>query len=262
MSNSNTPYCYIDDETLAVKYFRSWGFEISKIPEVSIGRRCDFIINDENDSYLMEAKKVEENIQPLEVIDLQDDFELHTKTMAYSAKMTQKVHDAMKQLNSTAKEFHAGYKLIWFNITNRFKDDADYERLLSTIYGLRRISFLDTSKTRIRKECYYYSRCAFTDYKDLDAVVVAQNDGFVLWVNNYASKYEEFVKTELFKSFHNSIRDPSTSLEDNYIIADCGVDRSNKAEVLNYLLDKYGYTSILETPLDEHYLNFSQEIST
>lgn len=252
----NTPYCYIEDEILAVEYFRGWGFEISKVPEVNSGRRCDFIISDESDSYLMEAKKVEESAEPLVVADLEGDFELHTKTMAYSAKMTQKVHDAMKQLDNTAKEFEAEYKLIWFNITNRFTDIGDYDRLLSTIYGLRRISCLDESKSRISKGCYYFSRCAFTDYKDLDAVVVAQNNGFVLWVNNYASKYEKFLQTGLFKSFHSFIRDPSTSLEDKYIIANCDVDRSNKAEVVKYLFEKYGYTSIIETPLDEHYLNF------
>lgn len=249
----NTPFCYWNDETLATKYFESLGFSVSKIPEVNTGRRCDFIIRDENNSYLIEAKKVEESTEPINIVDSEGDIELYSKTMAFSAKMTAKVHDAMKQLNSTANEFEAGYKLIWFNITNRFTDTADYERLLSTIYGLRRISCLDESKSHISKGCYYYSPCAFLDYEDLDAVVVATNSSIELWVNNHALMYKEFVRSELFKSPHSSVRDPSASIDDRFIIADCNTDRNNKAEVASFLHEKYKYTRIIETPLVEHY---------
>lgn len=256
----------VDSEVLAMGHLESRGFKVSKLEENS-NLQCDLLVRDDADSYLIEVKKREISQAAEEALKVDGFYEHPVKPLGYDNLVHKIVHKAVKQLRTTSEKVGVKYKLVWFSVIDRFDNYVNYERVLSTIYGLERIYFevakgLNGSKTRrgnVSKGCLYFTHSCFYTYKDLDAVILAHNDGCTILLNNHSASYNTFKSTALFRMFEvdGAYTDPESLTDERFIIADCDADRKNTADVTRYLSEKYGISNIIPFALDEHTKSFT-----
>jgi hypothetical protein len=250
----------IDSEELAIGHFKSQGFDVKIIAE-SDALRCDLLLEDGRNSYLIEVKKREPDEEIEKNIKEKGIYHHPEKSFGYDDRVREIVHKAVKQLRTTARTIEAEFKLVWYSVIDSFDNYPNYERAISTIFGLERIHYVNkvTGRGDVTKGCFYYQHSCFHAYKDLDAVILAHNKGCELLLNNFSPNYVAFRNTTLFKTFENddAYVDPIEADPDKFIIADCDADRNDRAEIAKFLSEKYAIINVIPFALNEHTITFT-----
>jgi hypothetical protein len=244
----------INIENFSKQLFESHGFTVSKIEETD-EQRCDFILNDDKHSYLLEIKEREMNEDIKQNLKTEGVYVHPTKPISFDNRIKAIIKKGVKQILKTSEVIDADFKIICFSIMDEF-DSPDYERLSSTLYGLRRLCFTNkgSNTLNVATSCFYYGHSCFHTFKDLDAVIVLHSNGYGIFMNNFSKKYENFKSSFLYSIFdkEDAITDPIKLEGKIYLIADCDVDRNDTQEVNKFLCEKYGVSNIIPFAYEEH----------
>lgn len=246
----------IPDEILASNHLQSLGFKVEIMTPSSSEKSCDLVVNDHNDNYLIEVKRRQMDDKEKEEMDRQELYQHPSRSLGFDKRLEDKIDYAIKQLRVTSSTTSTKYFLVWISIIDRYDEVniANYERILSTVYGMKRILFNHEDGTHSTRGCYYFLNSAFYKYKDLDAVIIAHNKDCELFVNNFSLNYKHFLQSKLYQSFGESIRDPNILQEpdEDYFIADCDIDRKDTLKVSEYLAKKYSIRNVQSFDLMSH----------
>ena len=121
-----------------------------------------------------------------------------------------------------------------------------------SLYGLVDVLDMENKNTRT---CYYFGFSEFFRYRDVldGAILTAGYNLLQLCINNLSPRANEFRKSPLVEVFSEGVLDPTQLEKQNKAyIADCDVDRCDKAQVLAYLQSKYQKGWLIDINLAKH----------
>jgi hypothetical protein len=241
------------DEKVATDYLSSKGFEVSKIAE-SGDETCDLLAVRDSESYLIEVKSKELSEEEDEGLQTQEVYQHPSKTLGYTHSINRVIHKASKQLEKSARHHPTDFRLVWYSVIDSFDPYPNYERVLSTLYGMTRIVY----NQGLSKGCYYFKESSFFRHRGITGAIIVWNDKnefhLELLLNDFSKSLLAFKNSELFKVFASTgaYRLPSESSDESYFIADFEEDRRNTPAMIRGVLKKYGLRNAINFDFDSH----------
>ena len=228
-------------ENLVQSYLELHGFMVTKIPETSIRKSPDFLVEDGNTRYIIEVKDKDNQ----KFIDLlYGKRECNKVDLEFDNVISRKIRKGAKQLNSYKKQGKI-FKVLWFCVHADLFVDSLTIQIGKTLYGLQELEGYKNSGKYFQTLCFYFTFSEFYKNKQLDAVVVHSPNEIVLCVNDFSVQLEELHQTKLYHHFVDKgfyIIEPSKS---RFCIADdFSLDRNNNKAVAEYIGHKYNMREI------------------
>lgn len=238
------------EEQLVRAFLKHAGLESEKVPEAPADgeRRCDIRAWAERELHWIEVKSrmddeaLREELGSKEVV-------MRQRPMGYAGRIADIFDDAVKQLDTLAAK-EDGFEILWLLVRSNPADaEIHFDQAIATAFGTEDILDLGSPDGKLRP-CYFFSESAFFKHKQLDAAVIFGLDfRFVLCVNPHAHRAARFRETRFFGHFCSleekdgarAILDPAQEEKAGrgYIV-DRSIPRSQKADVLAYVQEKYG----------------------
>lgn len=131
---------------------------------------------------------------------------------------------------------------MWFAAMSIPKFVAAGEQMKATVLGTRHVFCERADKRLMCPPCYYAGFGDFYRYREIDAVMIHDQDGAFLVVNEFSPRIAEFRQSPLYRHFanKNATREPSREERDEEaFILDSDVDRRDEQKVLDALREKY-----------------------
>ncbi len=237
--SSNTVNDGQDRETIAA-ILAGAGLTVEALPEGTT-KCCDLRAHDKLDRYLIEIKAVCEDDRMAEAVRQREPY-VDESELSPDGSMRTKVRHATKQLNATYATARRELRLIAL-IERRHQPSAHRlsDEAFTTLYGARLIA--DDSNAY---KCLYFSNSAFFRHRDcLDGAIVLEGRKGALFLNDHSNESNRLAESQLgrfFERLHLLRSACEMETEAGYLVADCDIPRSQEANVLRYIAEKYGLT--------------------
>jgi len=214
------------------------GLQVEEIPE-GAGKSCDFRGNDDHERYLIEVKRFDDD-EAIRKARRSGDPYCRERSRFSSNTVSDQEDKAVKQLAQTARETDDDLR-IGALIANR-NLGADRTNILGTLYGIRKLAAQQAGKDQ-PWDCLYFSHSAFFRHRSkLDGVLVLEEPGVNLFLNDHSTRADRLRRSPLAAFFmqKNAFRDQASFDSKKFLVADCAGDRNDQQHVLSYLEQKYG----------------------
>lgn len=245
---------------LARHFLEVAGYAVEDIPTVNDGSSADLFATCPNDSkpaMIVEAKEKEPD---KELIRLRDEklragglHELHA-VMAEQSVLNRIMSDAIGQLRSTQNRYPDALKFV-FVVCTGFNAETRFEQFKHRVAGIATV--VDFSSEGPMQECAFFRDSDFFKYrKILDGVILAKVFGDAesfdtsFYVNCYSSQYPTMRDC---KSLHEALGEGFVDIAERadrgeyWSLHDLDGDRSNEAEMLKAVREKYGLSEKVMT---------------
>ncbi len=224
------------------------GFNVEAIPETN-EKRADLLASDAEARYIIEIKhKFEDQSLAREDAARMARGEVVTRSEStgHRKRIIAILKHGRKQLDATPAARDA-FRLLWF-----FTDGADHDLLqdqaYSTFYG--RVYLVPKEPPESEdKECFYFDYSAACSMPSVDGMILANNSGLLLCLNEHSERYADFRETSLCQQFaaEKAVIDPVVLRANGKILA-CTSTGPRKDD--NELLDELRtQTGILYIPI-------------
>jgi hypothetical protein len=221
-------------------------FDVELIPEASDYKTPDLKVIMPEGDILVEVKSKEDDKQVRDFLKSPEGNVLtYNEAAAKSA-----LRDAWHQIRDFPDRKEEDLRLIWF-ITRKERSVTFLVKdcIKTLLYGIENISGQKVDrKVFDRKPCYFFNESFFHRYKDLDGVVLHEDelgDQLVeLCLNPFSTRYNHYktFKMKLTEFFQNrfSLTDPrKMDASGECFLADCNISRQDKNGIVRYLKSKY-----------------------
>lgn len=228
-------------EGFVLRGLRSLGLSVRRV-EVGADKTPDLIASDGSCTYLIEVKDKFPD-PALEALRLRELGRTgaweEEESLGYHNALSAVVRDACAQLGRFEPDA-AHFRLIWLHARGRHPE-ARLEQFKATVAGV--VDLIDTAETGGSVEarpCYYFGFAEFFRHRDvLDGAFLSTDGKGALLLNSLSARYGALRESALCRLFP-AVRDPILQEgEGSAYIADCDVNRSDSAGVLEYLRRKY-----------------------
>lgn len=149
---------------------------------------------------------------------------------------------AVGQLKSSASGIAHDYRLICVTATGHSHEGKFYQ-YVATLYGSTNVAERDSLLPL--KACYFFRNSEFFRHRDdLDGAIVAETDGtnlnVKLCLNPLSPRYSRLKESAIRHAFGTAVLDPiaEEAIGEAFIV-DCDLNRSQEAEILEYVQKKY-----------------------
>ena len=142
------------------------------------------------------------------------------------------------------------YHVVWAHSAGE-DPELLYRLFQSTIFGIEKL--FSIRKPNIMT-CYYFHHSAFFSWRDfLDGVILTYLNNMQLCINSLSPRVGKFRKSQLTQSMNKGLCDPEVLAQQNVdvLIADCGFDRKDSGQVLDYLQNKYRLDHLQTIPMHQ-----------
>ena len=235
------------DEHHVVSILESIGISATKLPENS-DRTPDLRACDTTHRYIIEVKtRTDDATLARELRERGTAY--RRSTLGPTKAVTGIFQHAISQIDAYASD---ELRVVWMCVESR--RGAEYmlaEQVRQTLYG----STLIVGGTLGNKavECYFFHESIFYRYQQLDCVVIAFGHRLALCLNPYSARLESLRQCRLVHSFSRNVLDVARrEQEQRCFVADCAIDRNDRAAVLAYVCNKYCITGAIHLNFDEH----------
>ncbi len=237
-----------DAEQRARQVLSAMGCRVEKIPE-SDEKRADLRATDNDSTYLIEVK------QRLDDPQL---FRGHAQRMARGEVVARRAPTAHN--NATSKILKHGraqleatpgpsdaFRLIWLH-AGGIDRDLRWKQAFSTFYGRVHLLAKDPPGQNVI-QCYYFDYSAARSMRSLDGMVLSDDRGLQLCLNEFSSRIDRFCGTALYRRFakDNSVVDPrKLAANGDILVCRSETPRKSDEDVLKALHEQTGvlYTVI------------------
>lgn len=237
------------------------GFLVMKLPESSTQKTCDFWVKDDQVEYFVEVKAKFDDEDILHEIRKYGSY-LRWKRRGRTGTISSIVHKANRQIDSSIKH-KDNFHVCWIYIDPKCDGDFVFDQIKYTLYGIEEILATDDKGHPDDRECFFFTSADFRRYIQLDGVVVHNQRGLILLVNNFSQRYEKFTKSKIYQIYHNhgALVEPCKleKAKQCYIV-DIDGTREDKRAILEYIKKKYNLIQVQNVILKR--LSFSVGVST
>lgn len=236
------------DERFAADALRSIGITVDRVMENG-APSCDYVATDGQARYAIEIKSRTDPKDLWKTVDRGEIYETG-REIHRSSHVEAIVDGAMKQLRQTRQRASVDFQVVVFIIQPVFSRDAEFERVMGTLYGTQELPNLGPDlQTHSTLTCLYFRESRFFRHKDLNgAIVIVGSEHWTLCVNNYAANATAFRGSQLCQWFalNRSHFDPDEATrERGYLIADFDMPRADIAAVQLAVRAKYGLDKVV-----------------
>jgi hypothetical protein len=252
------------DKVFVLSLLKNIGFHVELIPEAS-SKTPDLRVMMPAGDILVEVRSKEDDEQMRDFLKSPEG-----NVLTYNVASAQSaLRRAWHQIRDFPDLKEEDFRLIWF-ITRKERSVTflvkDY--IKPRLYGIENISGQKFDrKVFDPKPCYFFNESFFSRYKDLDGVVLHEDqlgDQLVeLCLNPFSLRYNRYntFKMKLTEFFLDnfSLTDPrEMEAAGECFLADCNISRQDKNGIMRYLKSKYGLdidTLIIEKKITR-FINF------
>jgi len=235
------------------RFLKQFGFDVHDIPIKNDPETPDFEVIGKNDKYTIELKIKEDD--PTEIEEdsqAQSRGELVTKSIPIGPR-NRLSGIIRKGVNQMVEHDPKGdtFRVIWLHSSGR-DPDLHNRRFHSTLYGIENLFSLRLSNLIT---CYYFHESAFYSWRAyLDGAILTYGTQAQICINTLSPRVEQFRKSELVTCMSEGLCDPDKLAEqdDEVMVADCDVDRSDSDAVIRYLQKKYALDHLQPIPMQQH----------
>ena len=224
----------------SVKYFfETLGYEVKKIDECD-EESPDFVVSDENSTYLVELKTkfaADERVEERDKTLLEGKIHGIHESIIRKNRVSGIIKKAQSQLNAHVLSDDS-FRIVWL-LSSGHLSEPSMHQFEATLYGTTTVcDFSDEGKCM---DCFFFYNSDFHRYKDeLDAAIVSTETSAKLLLNPFSPRFEAMKHCSLSQHLGTAVVDPIQMAEDNHAyIVEGDVDRNDKNAVLQYLRDKY-----------------------
>jgi len=197
-----------DIDTQAVMVLlRDLGLRADPIPESSIHKTPDLKVACSPGDVLIEVKSKEDDKRLRELLNAPHG----TVHPGPSPVLASRVKEAWHQIHDYPERTDANFTVVWFIahkphsitvLTGQF--------IVPILYGTRLLEGRTGGGQHYEKPCFFLNRAMFARYKELDAVVVHDDQTLQLCLNPLSGRYPTLRNTHLAKAFdtHFTVVDP------------------------------------------------------
>ena len=229
-------------ENKVIEYLKKFSVIARKIDETD-EKTPDFLIEQE-ETILIELKEKsdDEKLHQRKQKKLSegDVFE-HVGSTGYRNRIAGVIGHGIEQLKAQKENTKSDFCFL-FIIANGVAQGNQSEQIISTLYGRKHIIDFNSQSSEA-SSCYYAYHSEFFKHKDIiDGVFLITNINVVLFVNDKSPNYDVFKKSYFFSRFIGKIgifdlNDMQN--EQDVMIVDCDIPRSDEEAVKEYIFEKY-----------------------
>lgn len=212
-----------------------------QVPQDAV-RRCDLRAVTDTETYLLEVKDrglPEEFEAQLRLGDFPAPL---TENLGNTNRLNQLIRHAITQLDSTATSL-SDYKLVWMVSRHALRHETVHMILLKALLGLQELIIGSNRSNLVTKSCLYFGHSIFHRFPQLNGFVLEANDLRTLYVNEFAVTHSDFLQGSLCQRFCSigTVADPrQMALENDWLVADTAIDRTDASAMQAHLKSKYG----------------------
>ena len=236
-----------DAKQFATVVLSALGCRVEPIPE-SEDKRADLRATDDTSTYLVEVKHK---------LDDSDLFRDHAERLAHgeivssSALTTHNnrisaiIKHGRDQLDRTPGPPDA-FRLIWFH-ADGIDRDLHWKRAFATFYGRVHLWPKEPPGEDV-VECYYFDYSAAWSFPSVSAMVLSDDQGLLLLLNEFSKHTDRFCHTAFYSRFvsNNAVVDPRRlAANGDILVCRSDVPRKNDDDVLNALRQQTGVLYIV-----------------
>ena len=228
-------------EKIVKEYFRSSGFDISRINSSTPGKTPDYFVSDQEDFFLVEVKSREEDENFNSLIENPNPGE-ESQEIGYTNTISGIIGKGVEQLAEYDPD-NENLHLLWCFTADLFNSNLVARQFIHTAYGLKNIEGYDKNGNYFEASCFYFGYNDFFKHRNLDALVVYSHNKTILCLNPFSESIDRFKATDLYKAFKEDnfeVIDPKKLEEKgNCLFVNSNIDRKDTDAVLKHLVKKY-----------------------
>jgi hypothetical protein len=226
-----------DAKEFAAQVLAAMGCRVDPIPE-SDEKRADLCAADDASVYLVEVKHKLDDIELFreQAVRLaRGEVVPRTERLGHNNRISAILKHGRDQLDRTPGPADA-FRLIWFH-TDGVDRQLHWKRAFATFYGRVHLLAKDPPGKDVI-ECFYFDYSAAFSFPSIDGIVLSDDQGIQLLINEFSLKLDRFRATALYARFsvHNAVLDPRTlAANGQIIVCRSDVPRKNDDDILNAL---------------------------
>jgi hypothetical protein len=171
-------------EREALLFLRDHGCDARPVPR-SQEMTPEFEVELNGERYLFEVKARRDD-DAIEHVR-SDQIFMKSQHMFWSMAVYGNVKKAVLQMRQHDPR-HERIWIVWLTAEAPIAGDATKEQIRGTLLGTHAVVDLATMTDQglTQTDCFYAQRAAFEAFRDVDAAVLADDDGYEMWVNEFA----------------------------------------------------------------------------
>lgn len=234
------------DKIFVLSLLQNSGLQVRIIPELPTHKTPDLRVMTPEGDVLVEVKSKNDDQQLRSLLQSPKGTPLSYKVPSIASRL----HDAWRQIREFQdRDDDANFALVWF-ITRKVGGITVLtgHATMGLLYGTELLEGRTVNRKEFyQKECFFFHESIFFKYKDLDGVVLHDDQSIKLCLNPFSPRYSVFKHTMLTDVFRVkfAVVDPKEMEEvDECFIADCSDERKDINGVVRYLKSKYGLDTV------------------
>lgn len=233
------------DKEFVLSILRNSGLHVQTIPESPNHKTPDLRVRMREGDILVEVKSKSDDQQ------LRDLLKSPTGTpFSYKVSVLETcLRDAFRQIRDFPDRDDANFTLVWF-ITRKVGGITIFAGLatMGLLYGIELLEGRTGNRKEFyQKECFFFHESIFFKHKNLDGVVLQDDQSIKLCLNPFSPRYNVFkhtMFTDVFRVQFTVVDPAEMETADKCFIADCSARRKDIKGVVRYLKSKYGLDTI------------------
>jgi hypothetical protein len=233
------------DKEFVLSLLRHCGLKAQLIPEKSKDKTPDLRVMMPEGDIIVEVKSKKDDKQLRALLKSPKGTPLSYKVSSIETCIRKKRH----QIRAFPHRDKANFALVWF-ITRKVHGITILTRLftMGLLYGTELLEGLKVDQKEFyQKECFFFRESIFFKYKDLDGVVLHDDQSIKLCLNPYSPRYSSFkhtILTDLFRVQFAVVDPVEMEAEGKCFFANCSVDRKDTNGIVRYLKSKYDLDTV------------------
>lgn len=229
------------DREFVISLLRNGGFQVDTISESPKHKTPDLKITLPEGVVLLEVKSKENDQQLRDLLESQKGASLSYNVSAIETVL----RDGYRQIRDFPGRGDADFSLIWF-ITRKIGGVTILVNPAAKplLYGIESLEGrLVNGDVFGPTNCYFFNESFFFKRKELDGVVLHNDQSVELCLNPFSPRHNDFCGTKIVTFFHEhyAIVNPrELEAAGKCIIADCNNSRQDRNEIVRYIKSKYG----------------------
>jgi hypothetical protein len=159
------------------------------------------------------------------------------------------LRDAWRQIREFPERHDADFTVVWF--ITRKAGGITLSTLTDTmvlLYGIQRLDGYTVEREALDgKECFFFHESILFKYKNLDGVVLQDDQVIKLCLTPFSPRYGSFRHTRFSDLFRDQcvVVDPlEMEAANECFIADCKITKKDTQGIVRYLQGKYGLDTV------------------
>jgi len=233
------------DKKFVLSILRNIGLQVQPIPESPTHKTPDLRVMIPEGDILVEVKSKNDDQQLRDLLVSPIGTPLFYKVSALETCL----RNAWRQIRDFPDRDDATFSLFWF-ITRKVGGITIFAGsvTMGLLYGTELLEgYTVDRKEFYQKECFFFHESLFFKHKDLDSVVLQDDQSIKLYLNPFSPRYSSFkhtMFTDVFRTQFTVIDPVEMVAAHKCFIADCSTERKDIKRIVRYLKSKYGLATV------------------